>query len=170
LSNGVQSISAVFDCTGVGFDFEFRLGGAIMENLALHATLVGESNSSPKTTGRIDNFAISGGGFKQVGVSLVGAGMTKYFMPANIFVSGSFGSAQFTYAKKSDSIVAVPDRGLGFELSTGKEWWVSPNWGLGVSANLLYASVNSTSQAGIITDKETDKWLSYGIRFSATFQ
>ena len=44
----------------------------------------------------------------------------------------------------SSSQVGRSDWGFTFEGLLGKEWWVSDNWGLGVSAQLLLGSMQES--------------------------
>ena len=114
------------------------LGGAVGENLILHGDLWFNGNSPRQTRTA----------FMEFGTAVAGGGLTYYFMPHNIFVSGGIGMAtswlvvldpndmdrEFGRDSRHDRI---PDgfnygTGIGAYLMVGKEWWVSDNWGLGV--------------------------------------
>ena len=43
-----------------------------------------------------------------------------------------------TFTAKAEDIVGNLVCGLAFQIGAGKEWWVSENWGIGVSMALLY--------------------------------
>lgn len=54
------------------------------------------------------------------------------------------------------------ERGLGWYLSLGKEWWVSDNWGLGV-AGFTYTSKSTYPAEGSHVHNTV-----FGLTFSAT--
>ncbi|MEK7393528.1 MAG: DUF3575 domain-containing protein [Fibrobacterota bacterium] len=155
--------------TGTNSTFDFRIGGAVMEDLILHATLSGDAINSPKTT---SSNGASGSPFSSVGMSLLGVGLTKYFMPLNAFVSTSGGLAKFSYQEKGASESKnIDGNGFGLQIKAGKEWWVSPNWALGASAVFNWATLTTDDyQIGTITLHETDTHRGFGVQFSATFQ
>ena len=100
-------------------------------------------------------------GYGDVDLTAFGAGLTYYFMPANIYVSGSAGFGMLELV--SDDIGnAETDNGLTIDLTVGKEWWVGGSWGLGVSGGFGYHSLR---------DPDIDQnWsgTSIMVRFSAT--
>lgn len=156
-----SSLKMKMDNTGLNNSFDFRIGGTVAEDFALHGTLIGDVIEGPKTKITIDGQSASGDAFNSVGFSLVGAGGTKYFAPHDIFVSASGGVATFQAESKDGDKGKVRDRGFGLQAKAGKEWWVSPNWALGASAVVNWATVSPTN--------ETDKYLSVGAQFSATY-
>ena len=97
-------------------------------------------------------------------MSFLGIGLT-YYLPINVFLSGSIGLASFNLQDNGDdgNIEGSTEEGLGFQVAVGKEWWVSDNWGLGVSAAFTYGSAEDKHDAGDAS--------AYGINvmFSATF-
>lgn len=147
---------------GTSGTFDFKIGGAINENLILHATLTSIAKTGPKQTiGSItsklsDNFS--------VGQAMLGAGLT-YYTKSNFFLSGSVGSGNFSQISKNPTVNVSTDHGLALQLKLGKEWWVSKNWGLGVSAIMQSCSV-STKSIGITEDVSATQ---FGILFNATF-
>ena len=88
----------------------------------------------------------------------IGPGTARYFGP-NLFVAGTalFATAQLT----DDDGNAIESSRLGFalELLAGKEWWVSDNWGLGASAQLIL---------GIMGGKDPDPNLNAVPRWNTT--
>ena len=96
---------------------------------------------------------------------MLGIGVT-YYLPENIFFSGSIGMAAFNLQDNTDEdneIEGQTDRGIGVQVAVGKEWWVSDNWGLGVSAAFTYGAAEDKHDLGDAS--------AYGINimFSATF-
>lgn len=145
---------------GVTFDgtdgyFSLMLGGAIQENTILHVELATGTITDPSGTGGVQ---MDG----DLSTSIFGIGMTQYFMPANAYVSFSVGPA--SQSLDSHGTTFESDRGLGVNVTVGKEWWVSDNWGLGVAGHLLYANVGG----GDLSSSDI-KTLAYGILFSATY-
>ncbi len=159
-----SSIDGKYDLTGTGAAFDFKIGGAIQENLILHATLYSNALVGPKqelptgeTYKHTDKITYS--------ESLLGAGLTYYFMPSNIFISGSAGLANFSIDDQDRNYKSTTERGIGFQLKAGKEWWISKRWGLGVSATYGSSSVNSTPSTGLQEKVSSDR---FGISFNAT--
>lgn len=162
ISTGLTSTSKMeMTNTGLNNSFDFRLGGTVMQDLALHATLLGDAVAGPKTEMTVAGKTRSGDVFNSIGFALLGAGATKYFMPTNLFVSASGGIATFQIEDTSGAKGRLKDRGFGLQGKVGKEWWISPNWALGVTGAVNWAIVSATH--------ETDKYLGAGIQFSATY-
>jgi hypothetical protein len=155
--------------SGFGPSFDIRIGGGSPKGLIFHATLLGDRMLFPKQqwpNGGITPY------YKQLGLNLFGAGCTQYIMPANAFVSASGGMAQIlVQSRQSTDAQKVDGDGLGLQLKVGKEWWVSPNWGLGVAIDFEYARIISYPyQLQSTTVSETDTYRNFGFQFSATFQ
>jgi hypothetical protein len=146
------------EMNGTAGDFNFAIGGVVARNLALHGTISGWSVSDP-------DFEINGTKFDTNDVTLslamFGAGLTYYFMPANIYISGSLGAGILTLTVDGDDEDSDP--GPAVDLSAGKEWWVGKSWGLGVALGTNFHSIPSSD-----TD-ENFTGSSYAVRFSATF-
>ena len=154
-----------YDMTGTGASFDIKIGGAIKENLILHATMSANSLVGPKikySTGQTQKTTNN----LTVSESLFAAGLTYYFMPHNIFVSGSAGLAAFTVDNRDTDYKVSTDNGFGFQLKAGKEWWISRRWGLGVSGTYGKSSVNNKPDNSL-TEKLTSN--RFGISFNATF-
>jgi len=154
-----------YEMTGTGAAFDFKIGGAVKENLILHATLYANSLVGPKVTLKSGESAKFSDNLT-VTESLLGAGVTYYFMPLNVFVSGSAGISNFTIDNRDINYKASTDRGFGLQLKAGKEWWVSRRWGLGVAATYGMSSVNNKPDNNL-TEKLTSN--RFGISFNATF-
>jgi hypothetical protein len=97
-----------------------------------------------------------------VSLAAFGVGLTYYFMPANVYLSGSFGVGSIAmteiYSNTSRDDVAV----LAGEVAFGKEWWIGEDWGLGAALAVGYHFVP------VDDDEDTRSGLSYGLRLSAT--
>lgn len=150
------------EAKGVASEFDIKLGGRIAPNTLLHATLAGVSNGEDlEVSSTRGSYSTSE---KSESMSFLGIGLT-YYLPINVFLSGSIGLASFNLQDNGDdgNIEGSTEEGLGFQVAVGKEWWVSDNWGLGVSAAFTYGSAEDKHDAGDAS--------AYGINvmFSATF-
>lgn len=144
---------------------DVAIGGIVAENLAVHGHIHGVTVTEPdvklggNASGKLDdtNFNASG----------VGAGVTYYVMPLNLYVSGSALFLQLSLTDKDGEEIARSDTGFGGVLQVGKEWWVSDDWGLGLAASVMGGSIKGETK----NTKEEVEWtvLSYGLFFSATY-
>ncbi len=146
-----------------------QLGGAVTPSFVIHggfsyALISGdlEFSDGDSTTG---DFVML---LPTVGVSF-------YIMPINIYISpelyfaGSATGSGDDYIAPDGTPVIVEDSdaesGQGFGVRIGKEWWVSPNWGLGIALHYSQVSFDfedCDSQCGVDTSL-------FGIAFSATY-
>lgn len=139
------------DLSGFGGDFTFALGGCVSENLALHGTLFSWSLSNPDAEvggleGELD------GSYR---MSAYGGGITHYFMPINMYLSGNIGLGFLSL--DTDFGDDTSDPGFAMDVSLGKEWWVGNSWGLGLAAAFGFHSIDGVDGYNA------------GVRFSATF-
>jgi hypothetical protein len=139
----------------------FAIGGMIGRNLALHGTVWGWdiADGDVAINGQEDNTNLD------INLGAVGGGLTYYFEPSNIYVSGSLGIGKINFS----TIFEDTDMGFAVEALLGKEWWVGNSWGLGVAGNFNYHSLPSNI-ISVPEDTFTDNWngLGFGILFSAT--
>ncbi len=150
--------STTLTYSGFGASFDFRIGGAIGQNLILTGDLMGWSLFEPEVSG---HGSMSDSYFTQ---STVGAGLTYYFMPVNVFVSGTVGFAGFSLDASGRR--ASTDSGVGVYVKAGKDWWVSADWALGIAASLGWSSVSNSTDAG----SEKLSGYSVSLQFNATYQ
>ncbi len=149
--------------TGTGAIFDLKIGGTLKENLILHGTIISNSLPGPK----IETNSGSGKATNNlnIGEAMIGGGLTYYFMPSNIFLSGSLGLGNYTLLNTDTDTNISTDRGLGMQLKVGKEWWVSKRWGLGVAASYGKTSVNNKIGNGVTEKLNSNR---FGIMFSAS--
>lgn len=110
----------------------FKIGGCAVENFALHLTTGG-------------NGVIPGDNSVGLVAAFLGVGGTYYFMPYNLFLSFSVGYIPTILIRDGGpdkNYVPLSGNGGGFIVELGKEWWVSDNWGLGLSLNGRYGYAN----------------------------
>jgi len=146
-----------FELSGPSGDVNLAIGAIVSPNLALHGTIWGWSVSDPDF-----EWGELGIGFEgtDLALSAVGGGLTYYFMPVNMYLSGSVGIGVLTLDGPGGS--GETDGGLAVDVTLGKEWWVSDRWALGLSGGFGHHS---------IPEKDVDEnWsgTSFGLRFSAT--
>lgn len=143
--------------SGGAADVNLAIGGIISPNLALHGTIYGWVVSDPEV--EVEGTGV-GNLPADLSLSAVGAGLTYYFMPANLYLSASAGIGSMTI--KLGSVSVESESGLVLDFTLGKEWWVGDSWGLGIAVGVSHHS---------IPEKDVDEnWsgTSFGIRFSAT--
>lgn len=156
LGMGFQSIDFVVDdyqedpskASGSATDLDIKIGGRIMNNLLLHATLAG--NTLTTSVNISDDEEIK----TTPNMSLFGIGATYYF-PENFLATASFGVAQFHanenvttfYASVASRAGNDINTGLGFQIGGGKEWWIANEWGIGATASILYGFASNKSDA-----------------------
>lgn len=145
--------------SGTGAHLSIALGGALAPNLILYGALLINTASDP-------TFESNGVELQSrdvtAGVVGIGPGIAYYFGQSNFFLSSTLALSQISI-QEDDREVANSELGIGVELMMGKEWWVSANWGLGVSAQLNVATIKH---------EDTDnRWntLAASLNFSATF-
>jgi hypothetical protein len=144
---------------GGASDFSLAVGGALKENLILAGHLYTTAASDPDM--ELNGFKVS---TRDTTSGLVGIGpqLTYYFMPLNLYVSGTLAITRLV--TKTNGVEGKTDVGLGARFAAGKEWWVSDNWGLGVAAHL---GLSSNKDQGPDAPR-IGTWTS-GIAFSATY-
>lgn len=145
-----------------GGAFHFQIGGAVAENLILFGDVGGFALADPD---------VELGGASQPGQNLdvtasgLGGGLCYYFMPANIYLSGSVLASRNSMTFQS--VTGESEAGPSLLVAAGKEWWVGPRWGLGVA---LMLELGSTQDQRDATTGEKPKMTTrmFSVAFSAT--
>ena len=145
------------EISGTAGDINFAFGGIVAPNLALHGTLYGWSLSDPD----LEVNGVTGTLEGDVTAAALGAGLTYYLMPANVYFSGSLGIGRLT-VDGPGNFDGDTDRGLMLDVTVGKEWWVGDGWGLGVAGGMTYHSFGDGDVP------ENWSGTSFTLRFSAT--
>ena len=159
-----SSDNITLEAEGPSVDFDFKVGGCVAQNLAIHGTLVTSNNLSDievtvndktETVPDVSEHMI-----------LIGAGMTFYFA-GNMLVTGSLGLSRFTVNKddsdSDDDDIGSSEFGFGFQMGFGKEWWIGGSWGMGILGTLLYGSADDKDNLGDMSA------FAMGVKFSVTF-
>lgn len=144
---------------GGAADLSIAVGGAVAENLILAAHLYSTAASNPSV--ELNGLKAS---TSDTTSGLVGIGpqLTYYFMPVNLYLSGTLALTRLV--AETNGVESKTDFGIGARLAVGKEWWVSDNWGLGLSAHLGLSSNKDQGTDGA----RFGSWTS-GVSFSATY-
>lgn len=142
--------------SGPAADGNFAIGGIVAPNLALHGTLFGWGIANPDVETGLGSFQADG----DLSLGAFGGGVTYWFMPVNLYLSGSIGAGKLDYSE--GNVTSRSSYGFIADLTLGKEWWVGENWGLGVALGLTMHSIPD--------DDTEDNWSggSVALRFSAT--
>jgi hypothetical protein len=144
--------------SGFGLGMGLAVGGSIIENLAIHADFQTTLMPSPeqKAFGHKSDFDAD------IVFESMGLGATYHIMPVNLFVSGSVGLGLLVF---EDDGGQSKDTSAGLTLNgmLGKEWWVGPDWGLGIAGQVLFLRVKD------YVDEAHMNALAFNLLFSATY-
>lgn len=154
-----------FILRGPGVMVDLKVGGAIAPNLILSFDIVGRSINDPE--GEMDGENLGNAGSDvTIADNSYGIGLTRYFMPYNLFVSGSLGMGRMVVDNGSDKNSSK--WGPALHLKVGKEWWVSPNWGLGLSAGYGFVAADDKKTPGVDYNGELTSHQFY-VLFNTTY-
>jgi len=125
--------------SGVGATYGAAFGGTIAPNLILYGEFLG-------TTVTNATASYGGGRPDYSGMDLTlfgfGPGVAYYIEPVNLYLSGTL---TFTEISFSDTNTAAPldstNLGIGFSFMVGKEWWITPDWGIGIAGQFHIATM-----------------------------
>jgi hypothetical protein len=148
---GVTSLSSTRNgakttLSGGGVAVGGAIGGVVARNLILYGAFFGTDVADPNldiagTSTVTDVTGVGFGGF--------GPGVAYYFEPSNLYVSGTLGLSAFHASDAAGLRRDSSKAGLALELSAGKEWWVSHDWGLGLAAEVIFASMRDQDDPSI---------------------
>jgi hypothetical protein len=145
--------------TGGGGLSSLAIGGSVAPNFALGAESFAVVLSEPKLTSNgVEYSTRSGTAVNTAGLGLMG---TYYFVPSNVYLSGTLGFARTTVEAPNTSTTRT-DNGLGGNVKVGKEWAVSQDWTLGVAGHVIFATVTDAADKAVSTT-------AFGVAFSATY-
>ncbi|MDH5675682.1 MAG: hypothetical protein OEZ06_26395 [Myxococcales bacterium] len=125
--------------SGFGLGTSIGIGGALTENLILAADIYQLTLVDP-------NLERNGEDLDDVGENIritgLGATITYYIMPLNLYLLGGVGIGQVVYFEGGGGDVKGSDYGLALDFMVGKEWWVGVDWGIGVALQLVIVSTS----------------------------
>jgi hypothetical protein len=130
--------------TGAGMALGMALGGSITPHLVLYGEFVASVAMEPSQKVNGHSQTLSGYDVTLFGI---GPGVAYYFLPGNLYLSGSLLFSQLSESdngssnNSSNNSIDLTNMGIGASFMVGKEWWVSTDWGLGVAGMLHLASM-----------------------------
>jgi hypothetical protein len=154
---------------GSGLGMNVAFGGAVARNLVIFGELTAISALDPTVEYGGSSTTVNDASLDLMGI---GPGVAYYLEPANLYLSGAISLSQVTAndnsnnSSSSNNSTDLTDFGFGLSLTVGKEWWVSTNWGLGISGMFRYASMklnNTYYSEGDMTA------MGFALMFSATY-
>lgn len=118
---------------------ELSIGYSVVENLALHFSINGPVMVDPDINMNGDSASTEDVTVSSLGF---GCGLSYYFMPHNFYLTIILGTAKMVFEHQGESVET--EYGFSFHASFGREWWVSPNWAIGVAGALIFQSMEDT--------------------------
>jgi hypothetical protein len=161
-----KSASDKVEYSGGGASVAVAGGFAVMPHLIVFAEgmLAGSANSDVKLNGLSSGSTQYGANVEGIGI-----GVASYFGP-NLFVAASVLLADATFDDGNGNTVASSKSGVAFDLTAGKEWWVSDNWGLGVSGQMVLGSMKMGKDPDPVLGVPADYTsIGFSLLFSATY-
>jgi hypothetical protein len=152
------------ELSGLAGALSLDLGGSIGPDFVLHGRFSSMTLVDPSES--VDGEEIGRAYDLRADAWLLGPAATFYFMPANVYVTAAVGFAWHS-VHFVDEDAELSDTGIGFNLDAGKEWWVAPDWGIGVAARFWFSYVEDDI-AGVGDTK--DAFSGVALLFSATYQ
>lgn len=138
--NATNTTFSKLEANGTGFQYDCKIGAVVSEdeNLILSLDAIGRSISGPSWT--LDGAAVYSTSNVAASDAMYGIGITKYFMPSNVFISGTFGlgKLQIDFGDVKD----ISHSGFACQLKGGKEWWGSDDLGFGIVAGVAYIAAD----------------------------
>ena len=157
---GYANFEDLIEAYGGSGAFSMHIGGTVADNLIIFGKFSSNSITDPTIT--ILGSVTGESKDTKYTVNAFGAGLT-YYLPVNFYLSGSLDIAMSNLTIGDYELES--DAGLGMELSLGKEWFVSENWGLGLALMTQFSKMTGK-------DKDDEYELGnvfFGLMFSATY-
>ncbi len=138
--NATNAAFSQLEANGAGFQYDLKIGAVVStdENLILSLDAIRRSISGPSWT--LDGNQVVAASNVAASDAMYGIGITKYFMPSNMFVSGTFGLGTFQILYGNSKVTSR--RGPAIQLKGGEEWWIAGNWGFGMSLGLAHIAAD----------------------------
>lgn len=157
---GYANFEDLVEAYGGSGAFSMHIGRTVTENLIVFGKFSSNSIMNPTIT--ILGSVTGESKDTKYTVNAFGAGLT-YYLPVNFYLSGSLDIAMSNLTIGDYELES--DAGVGMEISLGKEWFVSENWGLGLAFMTQFSKM---------TGKEEDEEYElgnvfFGLMFSATY-
>lgn len=156
-----------FNVYGGDGTIDLAVGYSVIRNLSLHASLLSWTAASPTLEWQAGGITYTQGTDEGVsaGMNGLGIGLTYHFPSPNLYLSAALGGGKLSLDDDDDN-VGTTDGGTIFRFLFGKEWWVSDNWGLGLSGLFDIFVMPAEDQAG---NEIKYGGFNLGLMFSATY-
>jgi hypothetical protein len=130
---------------GGAFGFNVDGGYFVLPNLALGADLSIFGLAKPTVTQNSMDV-----GSSNTTVDFIGLGLgVTYFAPGNVYLGANVGMA--VASVEANNQMANSDTGVGTGAVIGKEWWVSPRWGIGLAGQFFFMHIPDHTPSGAST-------------------
>jgi hypothetical protein len=137
------------------------VGWSVARNLALFGELAVSGMDTPDV--KVNGVAMNTAGTNSTFGGFA-AGAAYFIEPLNVYLSAALGTMAFQLVDSNDQPIYRTNWGLGFQAMAGKEWWVGPEVGAGIAAEV---------KAAWLTDSGADRqpWsaAAYSLVFSITY-
>jgi hypothetical protein len=158
--DGVRTSRVV--AAGLSGTFDLAVGGRAVGNLIVHGSAAyARFHAQLRSVDGVKDAAVE---VSTTAVTL-GVGVTYYFMPHNVLLSGALGPGWLFESRRDGEVRSKT--GLYVLAAAGKEWWVGPrgDWGLGTALRFTYAAAG-VEIGGVAS---TLQYMDLALAFCATF-
>jgi hypothetical protein len=138
--NAKNTTFSTLEANGAGFQYEARIGVVVWEdqNLILSVDALGRSMSSP--TWSLDGTNVYADSAVSASDDMYGIGITKYFVPSNMYLSATFGEGRFHINYSGTRITS--HQGFAYHVKGGMEWYIADNWGMGLAIGFAHTAAD----------------------------
>jgi hypothetical protein len=153
--------------SGTGGSFDIALGYSLTSHLVVYGELLFAGAADGE--GQI---LVNGVGQGQASVdnNLYGIGPgAAYYLSWNFFLTTSFLLASCNEMEGGGNVTVNGKAGFAFEALVGKEWWVSDNWGLGVSGQMILGTMHGQDTDLVLNAVPNWQTRQFGLLFSSTY-
>jgi hypothetical protein len=166
MSASEDATNASITVSGVSGLGGLAIGGALTENLIFAAHVIDAVAVNPNVSATSGGQSASATA-QNTTMTMWGVGpeLTYYFMPQNIYFTGTFALTKMSLQVNNKT--TDTDWGYGLRAALGKEWWVSDHWGLGLVGHVSY-SINQDPSSTSNQSFTLSTWAT-GLAFSATY-
>jgi len=131
---------------GGGLAFGAAAGGVIAHNLVLYGAVFETDTVNPDVQVGGTSMATQIG---HIALQGIGPGVAYYFGRINLYISVTLALTRFWTFDGNGNQLDTSKLGLASDLQVGKEWWVSPDWGLGIAAQLIGGSLKDQNDPSL---------------------
>jgi hypothetical protein len=141
--NAKNTTFSTLQANGGGFQYDVRAGVVVWpyENLILSVDALGRTISSPTWT--LDGTDVYANSHVSASDEMYGIGITKYFLPSNMYLSATFGEGQFHIDYIGTRVTSKT--GFAYLVKGGMEWYLADDWGYGVAIGIAHTAADDQS-------------------------